>query len=103
MMNINYSGFDWDDGNREKCQKHGLRVIEIEQLFAGSTLHIAPDLKHSEMEQRYLAIGKSASDRPMFVVFTLRIIDGEMLIRPISGRFMHKREWDKYEQEFTDN
>jgi hypothetical protein len=26
-------GFDWDDENREKCQKHGVSVAQIESLF----------------------------------------------------------------------
>jgi uncharacterized DUF497 family protein len=24
------AGFDWDDGNREKCQKHGVALEEVE-------------------------------------------------------------------------
>ena len=34
MMNLRVSGFDWDEGNRAKCQKHGVPMIEIEDLFA---------------------------------------------------------------------
>jgi uncharacterized DUF497 family protein len=29
-------GFDCDDGNREKCQKHGVAIAEIEAFFAGA-------------------------------------------------------------------
>ena len=29
------AGFDWDDGNREKCRKHGVSLAEIEALFHG--------------------------------------------------------------------
>ena len=29
------SGFDWDDGNQEKCLKHGLTLEEIESVFDG--------------------------------------------------------------------
>jgi hypothetical protein len=33
-MNSRVSGFDWDEGNRAKCQKHGVSIPEIEELFA---------------------------------------------------------------------
>jgi uncharacterized DUF497 family protein len=29
-------GFNWDDGNRKKCLKHGVRVEEIEHYEAQS-------------------------------------------------------------------
>ena len=29
-------GFDWDGGNRAKCQKHGVSIAEIEALFANN-------------------------------------------------------------------
>ena len=32
---MEFSGFDWDRGNRDKCQKHGVTVREIESLFSG--------------------------------------------------------------------
>ena len=27
------SGFDWDDGNRDKCRRHGVGLEEIEEFF----------------------------------------------------------------------
>ena len=32
-MNDRVSGFDWDEGNKSKCQKHGVSIAEIEALF----------------------------------------------------------------------
>jgi uncharacterized DUF497 family protein len=32
-MNLQAGGFDWDDGNRSKCEKHGVSIAEIETLF----------------------------------------------------------------------
>ena len=29
----NVTGFDWDRGNLEKCQKHGVEIAEIESAF----------------------------------------------------------------------
>jgi uncharacterized DUF497 family protein len=54
------AGFDWDDGNREKCQKHGVMIAEIESVFAG-TPAIGPDAAHSTAETRFLAIGRASS------------------------------------------
>jgi uncharacterized DUF497 family protein len=45
-MDLQVSGFDWDDGNRSKCQKHGVSMAEIEALFVHGPC-IAPDPKHS--------------------------------------------------------
>lgn len=78
-------GFDWDEGNLAKCQKHGVLIEEIETLFRGF-FHVAPDGKHSAAEQRQLAVGRSIAGRPMFVAFTIRLRDGRALVRPISAR-----------------
>lgn len=103
MVPIKYTGFDWDKGNQQKCQKHGLSLAEIEAFFTGDALYIAPDVKHSQNEQRFLAIGLSENGKAMFVAFTLRVQQEGTMIRPISARYMHKKEWEKYEQEITRN
>lgn len=90
-------GFDWDAGNLTKCQKHGVSIEEIESLFFGPH-QLAPDHKHSMGEARQLAIGRAASGRPLFVVFTMRLRDGKSMLRPISARYMHGKEIERYEQ-----
>ena len=50
------SGFDWDDGNQEKCLKHGLTLEEIESVFDGIVM-VLPDPNHSGVEDRSRAIG----------------------------------------------
>lgn len=102
MIKIKALGFDWDAGNRNKCRKHGLDPLEIEEFFKQENLYITPDYKHSEKETRYLAAGRSKKGRHMFVVFTLREDNGDLLIRPISARYMHKKEAKKYEEENTE-
>ena len=92
------SGFDWDDGNRIKCQKHDLSLAEVEAVFSHSH-HIAPDAAHSIVETRYLAIGSGGKERPIFVSFTLRVSGNQTLIRPISARYMHQEEVEYYAQE----
>jgi uncharacterized DUF497 family protein len=34
MAAIAPDDFDWDDGNREKCQRHGLTIADIEHVLA---------------------------------------------------------------------
>jgi len=101
MIVLHVSGFDWDSGNRTKCQKHGVSIPEIEEAFQGEP-RVAPDPKHSDEEDRLVAIGRSSSGRPIFVVFTLRTKDGHRLIRPVSARYMHAREIDAYEKESSE-
>jgi uncharacterized DUF497 family protein len=92
------AGFNWDDANTAKCQKHGLTVGEIEALFHDG-LSIRPDLNHSQGETRFLGIGRTGQGRPIFVAFTIRRRDGKDYIRPISARYMHTKEINRYEQD----
>lgn len=100
-MRLGIAGFDWDSGNREKCQKHGVSVAEVEGLFSRPLL-IIPDASHSKSEERLRAIGKTASGRSVFLVFTIRVRAGKRVIRPVSARYMHKEEIRHYEQENPD-
>ena len=59
-------------------------------------LVILPDEAHSKKEQRFRAVGRTEQGRAMFVVFTLRQRGIDVLIRPISARYMHKKEADHY-------
>ena len=72
-------GFDWDGGNRAKCQKHGVSVAEIEALFMNAP-RIAPDPKHSDDEDRLIAVGRTSAGLPMFVAFTIRTKNNRRLI-----------------------
>jgi uncharacterized DUF497 family protein len=40
--------------------------------------------------------------RGVFIIFTLRRRGDEVLIRPISARYMHKKETETYEKENPD-
>ena len=98
MMDLRVSGFDWDEGNRAKCQKHGLSIAQIEALFAHSP-RIAPDPKHSADEDRLIAVGRTSTGRPVFVAFTIRVKNNRRFIRPVTARFMHAKEVAAYEEE----
>lgn len=93
-------GFDWDDGNREKCRKHGLTLEEVEHILT-APLAVTADLAHSDGEARYIAIGRTPSGRFAFVAFTERRRRSRLLRRPLSARFMHDREVRRYEQAFA--
>lgn len=91
------TGFEWDRGNRDKCQKHGVSIEALESAFS-DTMAIFPDPSHSQGEERFIAIGKTNEERDVFVAFTLRHRDGETFIRPISARYMHRKEVEHYEK-----
>ncbi len=97
-MDGSVAGFDWDEHNSAKCQKHGVALVEIEALFEDG-LAVQPDIIHSDVEERFQGIGRTRTGRHVFIVFTLRVIDGEQHIRPISARYMHDKEVRHYEEE----
>lgn len=89
--------FDWDEGNWRKCQAHGVSIEEIEDLFR-SEPRVAPDPIHSTDETRLIAIGRSLDGRALFVAFTLRERNGRQVVRPVSARYMHRKEAERYGQ-----
>jgi uncharacterized protein len=101
MQKIAFAGFAWDKANHSKCQKHGVSVAEVEYVLVHGATLIVPDLKSSSAEPRYLAIGQTKEGRYAFVVFTPRETGSVMLMRPISARYMHRKEIEKYEQEIA--
>lgn len=92
-------GFDWDEGNRTKCQKHGLSLAEIEWVLRHGLLRVSDDDRHSVGEKRLIAIGRTQAGRFVLVGLTLRRRRGRILIRPITARYMHAKELRRYEQE----
>ena len=87
---MEFDGFDWGDGNRAKCQRHGVSIEEIEQAL--SAIRFVVD-DPSPVEKRYRTVGRTRAGRWIFAVFTMR---GRRL-RPISGRYMHAKEVRDYE------
>ncbi len=90
------TGFDWDRGNWPKCGKHGVSKSEIESVFR-SGLAIYPD--PFQKEERIRAIGRSDEGRYIFAVFVIRQSDEGDLIRPLSARYMHRKEIESYERQ----
>ena len=88
---------DWDDGNWPKCGKHGVSKAEIEYVLAHEPV-VLPDRTPHTDETRYNAVGCNVEGRHIFMVFMIRYKEGVRYIRPISARYMHQKEIDRYEQ-----
>jgi uncharacterized DUF497 family protein len=90
-------GFQWDAGNAIKSQvKHGVTQAEAEEIFFNQPLLVSVDDKHSDKENRYLALGITSPGTLLSVVFTLR--KNVTLVRVVSARPMSKRERAFYEK-----
>ena len=86
--------FEWDDAKDLSNQrKHGLSFAEARQLFESGADYLEIfDVEHSELEDRFIAIGPI--DRGLVVVvYTEREED---LIRIIGARLANHREQALY-------
>jgi uncharacterized protein len=93
-------GFDWDDGNRLKsAEKNSVSLAEAEQVFSEARLIVVEDVKHSQVEPRYHAMGQTPGGRLLHITFTLR--EGGTRVRVISARDVNRKERAVYEQEET--
>ena len=95
---MKFAGFEWDEGNWPKCGKHGVTKQEIEELFK-EAVSVFPAPHRSNIEHRSIAIGKNRKGRTILVVFTMRLRASQMLLRPISARYVHEKERRHYEEE----
>lgn len=87
------TGFEWDANNVEKSwQKHRVTPSECEEFFFNRPLVVADDVKHSEKENRFYALGHTDGGRMLFAAFTVR----RGKIRVISARDMNRKERKVY-------
>lgn len=90
-------GFDWDSGNIEKIiNKHNVLPSEAEQVFFNEPLLLMDDIKHSQKEPRYHALGVTDDLRQLHITYTFRAKG--TLVRIVSARDMHRKERNVYEQ-----
>jgi len=90
-----FTGFQWDEGNVNKnLHKHHVENWESEQIFFNEPLIIFDDPKHSYIEKRWAAFGKTDAGRRLTVIFTKR----NSLIRIISARDTNRKERMFYEK-----
>lgn len=93
------TGFDWDAGNNQKnWLGHGVATTECEQVFFNEPLVVTADANHSQVEDRFFALGRTGTDRRLFVVFTMR----GTLVRVISARDMSRKERKIYATHFDE-
>ena len=89
-------GFEWDKGNKDKnWVLHRVAWFEAEEAFFHHPVLVYPDPQHSRAEERFYLLGQTATDRRLFVIFTIR----ERRIRIISVRDMSKKERKLYNEE----
>ena len=85
----NVTGFDWDEGNRDKNWiTHQVSAAECEEVFFNIPLLLMPDTAHSQVEVRYYVLGQTDAQRHLFIAFTVR----NDKIRVISARDMSRKE-----------
>ncbi|MDH5762239.1 MAG: BrnT family toxin [Nitrospinota bacterium] len=88
------TGFEWDEHNTDKnWQKHQVTSSECEEVFFNRPLAVADDVRHSEKENRFYALGNTNAGRFLFVVFTIR----RSQVRVISARDMNRKERKVYQ------
>ena len=89
--------FEWDEEKAEINQKkHKASFEEAKSVFGDPFAITIDDPDHSEKEQRYLDIGKSANGKLLVVVYTER----GSKTRIISCRKATPVESRKYEEQF---
>lgn len=86
--------FNWDEGNKGKNKKHGVKDNESEEAFFDKSRKMFKDKLHSGKEARYRIIGKTKEGRLLFIAFTVR----EKKIRIISARNINRKEVHLYEE-----
>ena len=87
--------FDWDENKAAiNLSEHRVSFDEAKTIFYDTLHAVFYDLKHSDDEERYIAIGHSANSRLLFVSYTERA----NVIRLISAREATRREREQYEE-----
>jgi len=88
-------GFEWDEGNIDKSyKKHGITPNEAEEVFLDEHVLLVEDIKHSQIEKRFIAIGKTIQQKLLFAAFIIR----NSRIRTISVRRANNKERRQYEE-----
>jgi uncharacterized DUF497 family protein len=88
------TGFDWDSANWRKSElRHGVAAAEAQEVLLNEPL-CQVDTEHSDLEQRYVALGRTNEGRRLFVAFTVR----RNRVRIISARPMSRKERAIYEE-----
>lgn len=86
--------FVWNNKKAESnLKKHGVAFGEAQTIFDDPLFVVLGDIDHSDAEDRFIAVGKSAAGRVLMVSYTER---GDK-IRIIGSRELTPRERKQYE------
>ena len=95
-MTIRY--FEWDRvKSKSNIQKHGISFQEAETVFYDEHAITADDVEHSQVEDRFIVVGKSKKQRILLVCYCSRNND---TIRIISARKATKTEINDYKEDW---
>lgn len=91
--------FEWDP-NKEKVnvEKHGVSFEQACYVFSDPFALTLFDQPHSELEDRWILLGKSFNETLLTVVHTYKDRDGVEFVRIISARKATKNEAKVYQQ-----
>lgn len=92
--------FEWDENKAEtNLRKHKISFDEAKTIFNDPFLVTFADDFHSNIEERFISIGSSASNRLLLAVHTEQNeTEDEIVIRIISCRKAMAAEREIYEQ-----
>ena len=85
--------FDWDAGNRNKGDKHGVEPSDVESLFHRTVFLAGRIVEPAHDEPRWLLLGETDARRRLALIFTRRA----NRLRPISCRPMRRNERRLYD------
>ena len=83
-------GFDWDAANVGHIRHHAVTPFEVEEVVGRP--HLTIPAKTIQSEERWKLFGKTASDRYLVVVFTIR----RRRFRTVTAYEMNAAERRKY-------
>lgn len=87
--------FEWDEAKAAaNLDKHGISFDEAQSVFGDPDTITLFDDQHSDVEDRFIDIGRSANGRILVVVYT----ENETRIRLISCRRATPKERRQYDQ-----
>lgn len=81
------AGFDWDDGNARKNEKHGVTQSEAEEMFFNQPLLLLEDARHGGQASRFHALGKTHEGRTLHIT-------SDVWFAPIAAKRSFLIAWD---------
>jgi uncharacterized DUF497 family protein len=89
--------FSWDSRKAQaNLRRHRVSFEEAETAFLDEEALVLDDPDHSDVEDRFILLGLSATARVLFVCHCLR--ENGSVIRIISARRASRREQDQYRE-----